>query len=206
MAFKLENKEKAVEKKDGNVRAVYQTPGIFDNVRIAEVKQGKSSFKKTPFIQLITVGQNGEIGKSTEMYLSTEVSPGKSMPAWNVTSRNLIDLVVATDPGKSRADLDGLELVPDIKDAQGNPDLEKQYQGLVDIVTDLLVGKPFRAKFKGEEGKNGYIYATMDRVESMSIPRASSRLKFDENYDIKKLSNISPQEATAEPVGDDLPF
>jgi hypothetical protein len=202
MSFSLK-----VESNNGNSNTkpsakVYQKPGIYENVRISEVVFGKSTQKGTPYIRLKTIGQNGEEGNSSFMYLSTVKSPGKTAPAWNVTARNIQELLMATH-NMSKADAEGIDLVPD-----DEKDVEKQYKALVDKVSSLLVGRPFRAKFKGEQTKeNGIIYATLDRVESMNVPAQVTSLKFNAEYDIKMYVNLAqPQDAIPTTETDGLPF
>lgn len=190
MSFNLKSEESKSVNINKKETKLYQKPGIYDNVRISEVLFGKSTIKGTPYIRLKTLGQNGEEGASPFMYLSTTKSAGKQTAAWNITARNLQELVVATS-NMSKADAEAIHLVPD-----NEPDINKQYEMLVENVSKLLVGKVFRAKFKGEQSKeNGIIYATLDKVESMNIPREVTSLKFNAEYDIK-LYNV---QATSQP-------
>lgn len=190
MSFNLKVEENSNQ--SGSQQTTYQTPGIFENIKITEIKFGKSSVKQTPFIQMVTVGQNGEIGQSNRMYLSTLKGEGKQTAAWNITAKNIVDLICATHK-MARQDAENIELVP-----ANEENIDKQYDMLVNKVSSLLVGRPFRGKFKGDQTKeNGLIYATLDRVESMDIPRVSTGLRFSEDKDIK-LFNV-PTEVSSSP-------
>lgn len=198
MSFSLKSKEESNSSTNAKPRIEWQTPGIFDNVKITEIKQGKSSIKGSPYIQMMTIGVNGEIGNSSKMYLSTTPSEGKTRSAWDVTAGNLVDLIIATK-NISRTEAEAISLVPD-----NEPSVEKQHEMLVHKLSTLLVGHPFRAKFKGEQSKEGgIVYATLDRVETMNIPKEASRLRFDSKYDIKMFNQEVEQ--AAQKV-DGLPF
>lgn len=184
----------------------YQKVGIYDNVRVSDVVLGKSSLNKIPYIELQTVGANGEKGKSSKMWLSTEVKPDKTMSGWDMTARNLRELIMATH-NITDAEARKIELIPnDLPD--GTPD-EVVHNLIINKVAGLLVGRPFRAKFKGEEAKpregneKGLIFATMDLVESMNVPMTNTKLKFSESKDIKYY--VAPP--TVSSTGDtDAPF
>jgi len=163
----------------------YQKPGVHDNIVVTAVVLGKSQIKQTPYILLETKGQNGEVGKSNKMYLSTTPSEGKTMAAWNMTSKNILDLIVATH-NISRDEAESIELVPNNIES-----IEEQYQMLSNKVSELLVGKPFRGKFKGVQTKeNGPVYSTLDKVESMNVPRSATGLRFNESLDIELFRSV----------------
>lgn len=197
MSYSLKGKEKGEPSKSANEkpRIEWQTPGIWDNVRISEIKQGKSSIKGSPYIQLMTIGANNEVGTSSKMYLNMIPSEGKTRSAWDVTCDNIVELLMATH-NISRSEAEAMDdLVPD-----NEPNVDKQREILVLKLSTLLVDRPFRAKFKGEQTKeNGIVYATLDRVETMNIPRVTTRLRFDPSKDIKMFNQ--PVES-----GDGLPF
>jgi hypothetical protein len=174
MSFNLKQEE-------GSNKVEYQKPGVYDNVVVTEVVLGKSSFKKTTYIELKTLGQNGEVGKSNKMYLSTVPSGTNTVAAWDITKRNIGDIVLATN-NLTKQEVGEIELVP----SNTTADIEEQYNMLAKKVASLVVGKPFRAKFKGEQNKEGgIIFSTLDKVEHMNVPKAASGLRFNEQYDIK---------------------
>jgi len=189
MSFNLKQDENATNS-NGSPRVEYQKPGIYDNVVITEVVLGKSSHKGSPFIQLKTLGQNGEVGKSSPMYLSTTVGENKKMTAWDMTKRNISDLILATND-ISKQEVESIEFVP----MNTTATLQEQHEMVAQKVSTLLVGKPFRAKFKGEQAQSGTIFATLDRVESMQVPKVATGLRFDEKNgtDIKLF--VQPESA-----------
>lgn len=177
--------------------STYQRPGIYDNVSVTEVLLEKSSKKQVPYLKLVTKGPNGETGYSTKMFLSTTVGEGKKASAWSITARNLVDLITAThnindDEAKTK--------IADIPTEEA----------LVAKVSALLVGKPFRAKFKGEEGSNGNgtIFASLAQVESMQVQ--PTNLRYSADRDIKKYDGPVQTEAamatTSNSGTSDLPF
>jgi hypothetical protein len=176
----------------------YQKVGIYDNVKVTEVILAKTGLNQVPYMELKTVGEDGAVGKSNKMFLSTDVKPGKQTSAWAITARNILDLIVNTH-NITRDEAKAIQLV---NPAETNP--EKAQADLVNKVASLLVGKPFRAKFRGEEGtKPGVIWVSLDLTESMNVPKDQSMLRFDPARDIKKL--IVPT-ATAATTTNDLPF
>jgi hypothetical protein len=189
MSFSLKQEEGTVQV---NKYPDYQKPGIFDNIRITEIKFGRSSVKGSPYVLMHTVGENGEVGKSNRMWLTTEKGQNpdgsfKSQSGWSITAKNIVDLICAThDMPRSQAEL--IELVP-----SNESNIDKQYESLVNTISTLLIGKPFRGKFKGEQSASGTVYATLDKVESMKIPKVSSGLRFSEQYDIKLFAQ--PQQS-----------
>lgn len=181
---------------DSQVNTVnYQKVGVYENIKITEVILAETSKAKVPYIELKTIGQNGEVGRSNKMFLSTDTKPGKTTSAWAITARNIVDLLVNTH-NITRDEAKALIAVDSV-------------QQLVNKLSALLVGKPFRAKFKGEEGqKPGLIYPTLDITESMQVKAEETRLSFDPIRDIKKYQG--PQPTVVESINishiDDLPF
>lgn len=179
------NLNEATDKKT----ATYQQPGISDNVVVTEVLLEKSNVKQSPYLRLVTKGENGEQGTSGRMYLSTNVADGKRISAWAITARNLVDLIMATH------NVDEATAKTYINDVASE-------QALVNKISALLVGKPFRAKFKGEEGQKGGIFATLAQVESMGV--TSTKMRFNADKDIKKYTG--PQDAATSTPVEELPF
>lgn len=181
----------------------YQKPGVYENVKVTEIISGKSNVKQTPYIRMKTINQNGEVGQSSYMYLSSEKGEGKKTSAWDITARNINDLICCTH-NIGRDEAKAIELV-----SSNETNQEKQISMLVDKLSSLLVGRPFRAKFKGEQTKEGgAIFSTLDRVESMNVPSVATGLKFNPDKDIKMF--LSPDSVNSS-IGtavknDDLPF
>ncbi len=169
----------------------YQEVGVWDNIRINTIMSGKSFTKQTPFIRIGTEGPNGELCESGDMYVSTDVKEGSTLSAWSVTARKLVNLIMAVT-GKSE---DEAKAACKAADAD---DLAKK-------LSAILVGKPFRGVFYGEEiqgkeGKNNWVKAyfaingtnkvkasTNYAAESMKVAKSASKLKFDESKHVQKL-------------------
>lgn len=188
MSFNLND----APEKSTNSGTQYQRPGIAENVKITEAVLLQTQANNVDYMELRTVSGDGAVGKSSKMFLSTETKPGKKMSAWSVTSRNIVDLIMATHN-------------VDEQTAKGMLNVSSKEE-VVSKVATLLVGRPFRGKFKGEESSNGKTYASLDTVESMQVPTDQSRLKFDPSRDIKKYVPYTANAAEAVNAGSDLPF
>lgn len=202
---------------NGNVdKKIYQKPGICDNTVVTGVVLGASSLNKVPYLELQTVGPNGELGKSNRMWLSTDIGKNidgslKKTSGWGVTARNIIMILEATH-NITRDEAKAIQLVPENPvDENGKAKYAKEqiHNMLATKLSTLLVGRPFRAKFKGEQSKPrpdgtpGLIFSTMDLVESMNVPKEQSFLRFDAARDIKLYENAPVNAGVA---NDDLPF
>ena len=199
MSFNL----KSAPEKAQNTGKQYVSPGIYDNTKVVEVVLLETSKNKVPYMEIHTSGPNGEIGKSGKMFLSTKVGTNedgspKKMSAWEMSSGNILDFIQAAY-NNNREQAETL-----FGEVSSN-------QQVVDKTAALLVGKVVRAKFKGEEGADGRVWPSIDKVESMSVTPGT--LRYDATRDIKKYR---PQSNTAEAVnadittgakdGSDLPF
>lgn len=173
----------------------YQKPGI-TNVTFTGVVLEKTKTNQVPFIKLQTKSDSGEIGNSSQMFLSTEKKAGKSMAAWNVTARNLVDILKSAHNCDDDA-------------AKAMIAVESQDQ-LVTKLSALLVGKKVRAKFKGETSEKGNIFAILSQTESLHVAPEASSLKFDAARDIKSFQGIPQNNTTTESFSTanntDLPF
>ncbi len=164
----------------------YQTPGIFDNVRVSEVVLEKTIKNSVPYMRLITDSPEGTTGTSAKMFLSTDVKTNpdgspKKTSGWGVTARNLVDLLKAThnvDEETAKGLISGIT----------TPD------ALVKKVSALLVGKPFRAKFGGETSSKGYIFAVIRQVESMKVE--PTKMKFNKEWDVKPYTGVTSTDST----------
>ena len=167
----------------------YQEPGI-STVEFTEVLLGETNANKIPYIKLVTKNQEGGIGQSSQMFLSTDVKPGKKMAAWNVTARNIVDILVNAHNC-------------DEATAKSMIAVESKEQ-LVNKLSALLVGRKVRAKFKGETSQKGNVFAILAQTESLSITPDKSTLKFDPIRDIKPFAGVPNTSSAA--VEQDLPF
>lgn len=176
----------------------YQRPGIC-KVTFTEVKLDKTGKNSIPFIKLITKSESGAIGNSSQMFLSTEVKAGKKMAAWNVTARNLVNILKAA---RNCSEEEAKSLI--VVDTQ---------EQLVAKLSALLIGREVRAKFKGETSEKGNVFAILAQTESITVPEPESILKYDPNFDIKEFQGV-PQNnnsapidfSTSEVADKDLPF
>lgn len=170
----------------------YQKPGIAI-VTITGVVLEESSKAKVPYITLTTQSENGDLGKSGRMFLSTDTKPGKKSSGWAVTARNLVDIIVAC---KNVSEEEAKNMIA-----------VNTKEELVTKLSAILVGRSLRAKFKGETSEKGTVYATLDRVESLTVPADETALRFDAARDVKPFTGtttspaFSPEDAKA-----DLPF
>jgi hypothetical protein len=175
----------ASEKKVSN-NVQYQKAGIYDNVKISSVELKQSQTGKD-FLFLNTLGANGEVGKSSSLWLTDA--------AWPVTARTLVDLLKATH--------NVTEDEAKVMIAVGSP------QELLSKTSTLLVGKVFRAKFKGEESSRGTVIAVLGGSESMQVATADTKLWFNPDKDIKKYegtAQATPAVMNPSAKTDDLPF
>lgn len=169
----------------------YQQPGI-SVVTFKEVLQDKTKTNQVPFIKLVTEGENKEVGSSSQMFLSTEVKAGKKMAAWNVTARNLVDILMSANNWSE-------------EEAKASIAVANIDQ-LVTKLSALLVGKKVRAKFKGETSQKGNVFAILAQTESLQVDESTSRLKFDPIRDIKPFQGVPQTDSVNAEVEGDLPF
>jgi hypothetical protein len=182
---------------EGNVQVNYQTVGIHDNIVISEVVLEQTSANKVDYMRLKTQGADGAQGTSVKMFLGTEVKEGKKTSGWGVTARNLVDLIKSTHN-------------VDEATAKGMVPKVNSKEELVDRIAALLVGKPFRAKYKGRTTEKGTVIAELAQVESMRV--SPSRMTFNAIRDVAPFSGTSynSNNTTSEVVdttaNDGLPF
>lgn len=191
MGFNLSD---AAEQKQGS-SVNYQKPGIYDNVTVTKVNLGAAS-TGSKYLQFETVGANGEVGKSPQMYLNTTAPEGKPT-AWSITASNLRGYIMATH-NVTREEADTmLQNVPNEEAVQTK-------------VSALLVGRKFRAKFKGVQTSRGYTIAELAGSESMQVPKEATTLKYDETRDFVPYKGttqtVTPVMETSTTTSDDLPF
>lgn len=174
----------------------YQKPGIYDNIKVTKVNLG-SYGTGSKYLQLETVSPEGNIGKSPQMSLKSELGEGKTISGWMITARNLKNYI------KNTHNISEEEADATIEGVKTEEELSKK-------VSALLVGKSFRAKFSGVETSKGYIIAELSGSESLKISSEDSKLKYSVEKDTKKYQGTM-QTPTSSPMtsanaGDDLPF
>lgn len=172
------------------LQTTYQKPGIA-NITITGVVLEETNLNKVPYIRLTTKSDAGDQGTSGRMFLSTDKKPDKKTTGWAITARNLVDIISASH---NVSDDEAKAMIK-----AGNP------TELVTKLSATLVGRKLRAKFKGETGSTGAVYATLDRVESLNVPQESTSLRFDATRDIKPYTGPTVTEVSTESAAD-LPF
>ena len=170
----------------------YQSAGISEKVTIAEVKLIVNEQYKTKTIQLSTVNEYEQSGLSKRLSLNIVVNPGKSVSAWTVSAKYLLNLLMST--GKTEEDSRKVLNASDENE-------------LVKNLSRELVGKSVRGLFSSREyqpgkfaielyatepvGGNRLVYDPNNKNHNDKLPKADSSSEFD-------TSNVSPSS--------DLPF
>lgn len=172
----------------------YQRPGVYDNTVITKVNLGKAS-TGSQYLQFETLGANGEIGKSPQMYLNNEAKSDGKPTAWSITARNLRNYIMNTH-NVSVEDAD--QMIQNVETAE-----QLQVK-----VSALLVGRKFRAKFIAVQTSTGKTIAELGGSESMIVPKEESRLRYDEVKDFRPYKGqIQTTDATSTvEETSDLPF
>lgn len=167
----------------------YQSAGISEKVTISEVKLLVNEQYNTKNIQFSTVNEHEQSGLSKKLSLNTVVSPGKSVSAWTVTAKYLLNLLMST--GKSEDEARGILNAKDENE-------------LVKNLTQNLIGKPFRALFSSREYQPGKFAIELYATE----PVGGNRLVYDpanKNHNSKLPKADDSSEMSASPSSD-LPF
>lgn len=193
--FKFKGSEVKIENNtSGNSGVQYGRPGIHELNFVSMTH--KIAGTGAPYMDCEAKNPEGET-ITRQYYLNHNIAEGKSKSALDITSDSLKKLAIAL----------GKEKEYDAVEATSTEDF-------VTKMSAIFVGKWFRNKVKGKEIEkrdgNRFIKAEMsDAFEPITVPVASSRLKFNKDYDIKYLpakeENTSNSEAPMM-ANDDLPF
>jgi hypothetical protein len=186
-------KDAATEKPKSN----YQQPGIHENETISAVNLGKASTGST-YLQFETASADGLKGKSPQMFLNGagETPVDGKVTAWSITARNLKKYLSSTNNVSLEEATDMINGVATVEQLQAK-------------VAALLVGKKFRAKYKGVQTSKGFTIAELCDSESMRVPAEESSLKYDATKDFvpyKGTLQVAQPTMTASAGSDDLPF
>lgn len=200
MSFSLNDAEDNKVSKPRDPNTSYNAPGIYDNVVITDIKVDTTP-GRNHYIVPLTKSPEG-LGRSRKMYLNTDVKEGKTTSAWKITARQIVEIIKASnnwDDTQAKNSLGNLNLAAD--------GVNINAEELAAKLSAVIVGKPFRAVFHGEQRTNAEgvtrVYTEMMYVESMNVPKAESKLKFDPTIHVKTVSvNTTPATATT----GDLPF
>jgi len=164
-------------------------PGIHV-VTITSITNGASSLKQVPYLEFTFEDVNGAQAKH-KFYISTTVGEGKKASAWDITQRAILNICVAVFD----LELQGMTLDQIKEKAKSKLPKADSVENLTSKLSTILIGKTLRVKFNGEEkiSQKGtkFIAAVLAGgyfCESSKVKEVESKLKFNENSDIKKLN------------------
>ena len=192
--FKFKGSEVKIEENTSNNTGVqYGKPGIHE-LHFTTMTY-KVAGTGAAYMDCEAKNSQGEV-VTRQYYLTQDVKPGKQKSAFSITADSLKKLSIAI----------GKEKEYDVAECNSAEEF-------VTKMSAIFIGKWFRNKVKGKEieKRDGgrFMKSEMsDAFESITVPASSSRLKFNEQYDLKYLpakENITtntPQEADTS----DLPF
>lgn len=115
----------------------WQLPGIAEQVSITEFKIIENEQWNTKYLEFKTINENSQEGKSKRFSLNTTVSAGKSVSGWDVTAKNLLNIIMSAT-GKS---------LDEAREVLKADTVEK----LVKNLENALIGKSFRGLFGSRE-------------------------------------------------------
>lgn len=140
----------------------YQSSGVSEVVKITEVKLNENAQYNTTSIQLLTVNGDGQEGRSKKLSLNTTVSEGKTVSAWTVTAKYLLNILMSIG----------------MSEEQAKSTLEaKDKNDLVNRLSKAMVGQAFRGLFSSREYEPGKFAIELYVTE----PVGGTKLKWDEN-------------------------
>lgn len=169
----------------------YQNAGTSEKVMITSIELAEMANGKR-VIEMKTINENNQEGRSKRLYLDTNVAEGRKISAWEVSAKYLINLIMSST-GKS------------ISEAKSvlNADSETD---LVNKLNDTILSKPFRALFSSREYQPGKYFIELYSTE----PLGGTRLVFDPSN--RYHNSVLPKEpadgdiTTSEEKADKMPF
>jgi hypothetical protein len=191
----------AVEENKKPEVSYIKSPGIYENVKAVKTSIEETSKNNVPYLKITFETSTGDLGFSNKMFLGNDKEKaereGKKATGFQVTARNIINLVKATNNVDDET----------AKGMLGDP---ASHEELAQQVAALIVGKAFRAKFRGERDAKGRVWPYWAESESMRVEKDNSKLRYNEQYDIRNQQGVTVVEGTEainSPEGnDDLPF
>lgn len=126
----------------------YQKAGVSEKVTITEVILNSNNT-----LTLKTINEDGQIGSSKRLSLNTVISEGKTMCAWDVSAKYLLNIIQATT-GKKVVE------AKKVLDAQSIDEL-------VSKLTNELIGKSGRGLFSQREYETGKFAIELYRMEQL---------------------------------------
>lgn len=194
--FSFKGNEVTVEDKNGNSNMInYAKPDIHE-LQFVSIEL-KSSPGGSKYMDCQAVNSKGEVA-SRQYYLTTNRNTPSGKSAFDISSESLKKLSVAI----GREDM-------------YNATTSASEEEFVHKMSAIFIGQWFRNKLKGKQIKkqdgNTFIKGEMsDAFESITVPAASSRLRFDPAKDIKYIDGNATQTpaSTVNVPADanDLPF
>ena len=166
-----------VEVKSGSK---YQSAGVNERVAITEINLIELLGGKK-VIEMKTINEHNQEGKSKRLYLDVNVSEGRTASAWTVSAKYLINILMSL--GKTEAE--AKEVLHAANELALTQNLIRE-----------LIGKTFRGLFSSKEYQPGKFAIELYGSE----PIGGKRLVFDANN--KYMNSLLP---VATP-GDGLPF
>ncbi len=164
----------------------YQEAGVSERVTITEVVLLENMGVES--IQLKTVNDKDQIGQSKRLSLKTEVSPGKSVAAWTVSAKYLLN-VIKSATGLSDDDSRAVLKAGSVKE-------------LVQKLTNALVGKVVRGLFSSREYQPGKFAIELYITEAVG----GTRLVWDINSKFYNSRLAIPEGQSESGKPSDLPF
>jgi hypothetical protein len=165
----------------------YLDAGIHE-VKITEYKVGTNSVGNG-YVDITVKNEDGSTAQN-RYSLSQTVNPGKQKCAWDITKNQLFQLCIATGTTQEK-----------FKEKTSNVTTQEQ---LVEVLSALSVGKPFRIKLIGEE--TIYKNSTFVRAKfangrfAETIGTNPTNLKFNPERDIKRLPPVVSTTVSTEEV------
>lgn len=169
----------------------YQTAGVNEEVKITDISLVELA-NGTKVIEMKTINENNQEGKSKRLYLDTTVKAGNTTSAWTISAKYLVNIVMAAKNCS-------------VEEAKTHLRAENE-SALVKNLNDALLGKPFRGLFSSKEYQPGKFAIELYSAE----PKGGTRLVFDpSNRYMNSVLPKMPEDTGALPTAkakDDLPF
>jgi len=159
----------------------YQSAGVNEKVVITEINLIELQGGKR-VIEMKTLNEHNQEGKSKRLYLDTVPSEGRQVSAWTVSAKYLINLLMAANRSTEA-------------DAKAVLRADNE-TGLIKNLNSALIGNPFRALFSSKEYQPSKFAIELYGAETVG----GTRLAFDTNN--KYMNSLLP---TAK-ADDGMPF
>jgi hypothetical protein len=170
----------------------WQLPGIAEKVSITEFNIITNEQWNTKYLEFKTINEQAQEGKSKRLSLNTTVNEGKSMSAWDVSAKYLLNIIMSAT-GKS---LDEARAVL----------VAKSPEELVKNLENALIGKQFRGLFSSREYMTDKFAFELYTTE----PVGGTKLVWDPNstFYVKRLPTSEATSVKQDGVipKNDLPF